>query len=88
MDSLIRDMIRQEGIAEQMKSDDPLLWTARKNSIRDRAEEMVMDEIIRALWSVRRSDPEPVPGRMEVKPFCPVRPSTKSRHMAGIFLKK
>ena len=49
MDSLIRDMIRQEGITEQMKSDDPLLWTARMNSIRDRAEEFVMEEVVRAL---------------------------------------
>ena len=49
MDSLIRDMILQEGITEQMKSDDPLMWTARMNSIRDRAEEIVMQEVVRAL---------------------------------------
>ena len=47
--SLIRDVIRQEGITEQMKSDDPLLWTARMNSIRNRAEEIVTDEVVRAL---------------------------------------
>ena len=49
MDSLIREMIRQEGITEQMKSDDPLLWTARMNSIRERAEEIVMEAVVRAL---------------------------------------
>ena len=49
MDSLIRDMIRQEGITEQMKSDNPLLWMARINSIRNRAEEIVMEEVVRAL---------------------------------------
>ena len=49
MDSLIRDMIRQEGITEQMKSDDPLLWVARMNSIRDRAEEIVVEAVVRAL---------------------------------------
>ena len=49
MESLIRDMIRQEGIIEQMKSDDPLLFTARMNSIRDRAEEIVMEAVIRTL---------------------------------------
>ena len=49
MDSLIRDMIRQESVTEQMKSDDPLLWTARMNSIRDRAEEIVMEEVVRAM---------------------------------------
>ena len=49
MDSLIRDMIQQEGITEQMKSDDPLLWTARMNSIRNRAEEIVMKEVVRTL---------------------------------------
>ena len=45
MDSLIRDMIRQEGITEQMKSDDPLLWTARMNSIRNCAEEIMMEAL-------------------------------------------
>ena len=49
MDSLIRDMIRQEGVTEQMKADDPLLWAARMNSIRDRAEEIMIDEVVRAL---------------------------------------
>ena len=49
MDNLIRDMIRQEGVTEQMKADDPLLWTAGINSIRERAEEIVMDEVVRAL---------------------------------------
>ena len=49
MDSLIREMIRQEGIKEQMKSDDPLLWTARMNSIRERAEEIVMEAVVRTL---------------------------------------
>jgi hypothetical protein len=49
MGSLIRDMIRQEGVTEQMKSDDPLMWTARINTIRERAEEIVMDEVVRAL---------------------------------------
>ena len=49
MNSLIRDMVRQEGVTEQLKADDPLLWTARMNSIRDRAEEIVMDEVVKAL---------------------------------------
>ena len=49
MDSLIRDMILQEDVTEQMKAADPLMWTARMNSIRDRAEEIVMDEVVKAL---------------------------------------
>ena len=49
MDNLIRDMIRQEGVTEQMKADDPLLWTASMNSIRKRAEEIVMDAVVRTL---------------------------------------
>ena len=49
MDSLIRDMILQEDVTEQMKAADPLMWTARMNSIRDRAEEIVMQEVVRAL---------------------------------------
>ncbi len=46
---LIRDMIRQEGVTEQMKTDEPLLWTARMNGIRDRAEEIVMEAVVRTL---------------------------------------
>ena len=49
MNSLIRDMILQEDVTEQMKAADPLMWTARMNSIRDRAEEIVMEEVVRAL---------------------------------------
>ena len=49
MDSLIRDMILQEDVTEQMKAADPLMWTARMNSIRDRAEEIMIDEVVRAL---------------------------------------
>ena len=49
MGCLIRDMIRQEGIAGKMKSVDPLLLTARMNNIRNRAEEIVMEEVVRAL---------------------------------------
>lgn len=49
MDSLIRDMILQEDVTEQMKAADPLMWTARMNSIRDRAKEIVMQEVVRAL---------------------------------------
>ena len=47
--SLIRDMIRQEGVTEQMKSDDPLLWAAKMNSIRNQAEEIVIEEVVRTL---------------------------------------
>ncbi len=49
LNSLIRDMILQEGVTEHLKADEPLLWTARMNSIRDRAEEIVMDEVVKAL---------------------------------------
>ena len=42
-------MIQQEGVTEQMKADDPLMWTARMNSIRDRAEEIVLEKVVRAL---------------------------------------
>ena len=49
MDNLILDMIRQEGVPEQMKADDPLLWTASMNSIKKRAEEIVMDAVVRTL---------------------------------------
>ena len=48
-DMFFRDMILQEDVTEQMKAADPLMWTARMNSIRDRAEEIVMQEVVRAL---------------------------------------
>lgn len=45
-DLLVDQMAVQEGVTEQLKADQPLLWVQRMNGIRERAEEMVRQEII------------------------------------------
>jgi len=45
-DTLTRQMAKAEGATEQLKATDQMLWVARMNSIRTRAEEIVRDEII------------------------------------------
>ena len=49
LDSLIAQMVRQEGITEQLKAEQPMAWVGRMNSIRSRAEEIVMEEVIQTL---------------------------------------
>ena len=49
LDSLIVQMVRQEGITEQFKADLPMAWVGMMNSIRSRAEEIVREEIINKL---------------------------------------
>lgn len=49
LDSLIAQMVRQEGITEQLKADQPMEWVGRMNNIHSRAEEIVMTEVINAL---------------------------------------
>ena len=39
LDSLIALMVRQEGVTEQFKAEQPMVWVGRMNSIRSRAEE-------------------------------------------------
>ena len=41
MDRLVRQMAKSEGVTEQLKSDDWLLWLQKMNGIRSRAEEVV-----------------------------------------------
>ena len=42
MDRLVRQMAKNEGVTEQLKSDDWLCWLQKINSIRSRAEEIVL----------------------------------------------
>ena len=42
LDSLIAQMVRQEGVTEQFKAEQPMVWVGSMNSIRSRAEEIVM----------------------------------------------
>ena len=48
-DLLVEQMTKQEGVMEQLKAQDQMLWVRRMNSIRARAEEIVREEIIYCL---------------------------------------
>ena len=49
MDRLVRQMAKKEGVTEQLKSDDWLCWLQKMNSIRSRAEEVVLHDLIYSL---------------------------------------
>ena len=46
MERLTRQMARQEGVTESLKAADQMAWVQRMNSIAQRAEEMVLTELI------------------------------------------
>ena len=46
MDSLVKAMAKQEGVTEALKAADQMTWIRRMNSIRNRAEEIVLNEIV------------------------------------------
>ena len=48
-DLLVKQMAKQEGVTEQLKGQDQILWVRRMNNIRARAEEIVREEIIYCL---------------------------------------
>ena len=45
---LISQLVQQEGITEQMKAENQLEWVARMNNIRNRADEIVLNDLIYA----------------------------------------
>lgn len=45
-DRLVKQLAKQEGVTERLKADNQILWVARINNIRNRAEEIVNSEII------------------------------------------
>lgn len=45
-DRLVKQFAKQEGITEQLKSEDQMLWTQHMNSIYSRAKEIVFQELI------------------------------------------
>ena len=49
MKLLTKQMKEREGVTERLKSEQPMEWVGRMNSIRARAEEIVMEEVINAL---------------------------------------
>lgn len=46
MESLVKAMAKQEGVTEALKVADQMAWVRRMNSIRNRAEEIVLNESI------------------------------------------
>ena len=46
MESLVRQMAKAEGVTEELKRRDQLDWVRRMNNIRNRAEEIVRNELI------------------------------------------
>jgi hypothetical protein len=46
LELIIRQMARAEGVTEQLKAENQMEWVRRMNSIRNRAEEIVSDELI------------------------------------------
>ena len=46
LEAIIRQMQHNEGLDEKMKAQDPMLWVGRMNSIRERAEEIILAELI------------------------------------------
>ena len=43
---LIRQMAKDEDVTESLKCQNQMLWVSRMNSIRNRAEEIILNEII------------------------------------------
>ena len=48
-DLLVEQMAKQEGVTEQLKVQNKMLWVKRMNNIRERAEEIVREEIVYCL---------------------------------------
>ena len=46
METLISQMQNAEGITEELKAADPMVWMQRMNNIHSRAEEIVREELI------------------------------------------
>ena len=46
LESLIRQYTKAEGVTEALKREDQLGWVQKMNSVRNRAEEIVLNEII------------------------------------------
>ncbi|NBH73880.1 TnpV protein [Clostridiaceae bacterium] len=48
MEIIVTAMTKQEGVAEALKATDQMEWVRRMNSIRNRAEEIVLTELVYA----------------------------------------
>ena len=45
-DRLVKQLAEKEGVTEQLKADNQILWVQRMNNIRNRANEIVNNELI------------------------------------------
>ena len=45
-DRIVEQMKKAEGVTEQLKADNQMEWVGRMNSIRSRAEEVVLTELV------------------------------------------
>ncbi len=45
---LVKRLAEQEGITEQLKAEDQMEWVRQMNSVRNRAEEVICNELIYA----------------------------------------
>ena len=45
---LVKQLAEQEGITEQLKAEDQMEWVRQMNSVRNRAEEVIYNEVIYA----------------------------------------
>ena len=46
LEHIIQQMTKQEGVTEVLKATDQMAWVARMNSIRNRAEEIVLHDLV------------------------------------------
>lgn len=46
LDGIMQQMKEAEGVTEVLKSSDPMAWVQRMNNIRNRAEEIILQEMI------------------------------------------
>ena len=46
MELMIRQMAEREGVTEALKASDQMAWVGRMNNIRNRAEEIVLSEVV------------------------------------------
>ncbi|MGI5899239.1 MAG: TnpV protein [Christensenellales bacterium] len=48
MERIVSTMAKQEGVTEELKAADQMEWVGRMNSIRNRAEETILSELVYA----------------------------------------
>jgi len=46
MDNLVSAMAKQEGATEELKASDQMEWVRRMNNVRNRAEEIILREVV------------------------------------------